>query len=117
MALDIARILLSPLDLLRVSPGGVLHAVKAEGGPKLLPAGWVVASTGLSKVSEERDLPLLRVCFLGPLGLWALSLGKAPQSVVYEQNHEAILVPKKFSFIPSFLMGGKGGALSFPSPD
>lgn len=66
VALDIARILLSPLDLLRVSPGSVLRAVKAEGSPELLPAGWVLASTGLSKVSEEGDLPLLRVCFLGP---------------------------------------------------
>lgn len=116
MALDIARILLSPLDLLRVSLVSVLCAVKAESGPKLLPAGWVVASMALSKVSEERDLPLLRVCFWGPLDLWAPSPGKAPQSVGYEQNHEATPVPNKFSFIPSFPMRGKGGAaLPFPN--
>lgn len=75
--------------------------MKVERDPELLSAGWVLAFSSFSQFLAERDLFLLRIYFLSPLCFWALSRGKAvaPQSIRYEQKHEAILMPKKLGFI------------------
>lgn len=46
VALDVARILLSPLDFLRVSWG----AMKVGSDPELLSAGWVLDFSGFSQL-------------------------------------------------------------------